>query len=79
MIRINNEFIKGIIREESITAVWSEKEQASAIAAERGKWKVMLRSDRQDYLYCYCNSEYTACEMVDEIEKKINDKVIIDD
>lgn len=71
MIQINNSFIRGFIQEKSITAVWAEKERTSGLASHGG-WKVMIRSDGQDYLYCHRNSEYSACEEINEIEKMIS-------
>ena len=72
MIKIHNTFFKGFIQEKSVSAVWAEKENNTALAGWGG-WKVMIRSDGQDYVYCHRTCEHTALETVDEIEKRINE------
>ena len=64
MLRINNKFFSGYIRESDIEAVWSEKEKAEEIAENLGPWRVMIRAAGRDYVFSHYPGEYSAHEAV---------------
>ena len=72
MLRINNKFFSGYIRESDIEAVWSEKEKAEELAENLGPWRVMIRAAGHEYVYSHCSGEYSAHEAVEEIIASIS-------
>lgn len=71
MIEVKNHVFSGYFRADKVTAVWIEEVTASAMARRYGEYKVMIRVDRQDYLYKCFEVESEALAAVDKIREQM--------